>query len=296
MAVVDISNVFQMSNPGDHIDGTDVYQSNRNLLDNPWFTVRQRGNGPFTGNGVTGIDRWKTTNANSTVKGNDGYITLTAASGGNGFIRQIFPEALYGTYTYSAYIRGSGAGYVSVNNSDFSVISSKTFSNPGNDWVLITGTFTTSGNGAECFSIRCNAGTSVDIKCAKLELGSVSTLANDAPPNYAEELAKCQRYFFRVNGGYHPFGVGDAVSATQVRIFVPTPVTMRTEGTHTVTTNGYITIRGSGMTGTAPTNVVWNTVDANGVSLAFTVTGATTYEVYLGIFAGAGYIDLSADL
>lgn len=33
------------------------------------------------------------------------------------------------------------------------------------------------------------------VKAVKLELGSVSTLANDAPPNYAEELLKCQRYF-----------------------------------------------------------------------------------------------------
>ena len=41
------------------------------------------------------------------------------------------------------------------------------------------------------------AGCSITLKAVKLEIGSVSTLANDAPPNYAAELAKCQRYFQR---------------------------------------------------------------------------------------------------
>ncbi len=36
---------------------------------------------------------------------------------------------------------------------------------------------------------------------AKLELGSVSTLANDGPVDYGMELAKCQRYLKRINGG-----------------------------------------------------------------------------------------------
>ena len=49
MAVVDISNTYQLTNVGAHIDNTDVINSNRNLLDNPWLTIRQRGDGPFTG-------------------------------------------------------------------------------------------------------------------------------------------------------------------------------------------------------------------------------------------------------
>ena len=40
-------------------------------------------------------------------------------------------------------------------------------------------------------------GNYVDIRAAKLEIGEYSTLENDAPPNKAEELAKCQRFFQR---------------------------------------------------------------------------------------------------
>lgn len=37
-------------------------------------------------------------------------------------------------------------------------------------------------------------GVGVDVKAVKLEVGTVSTLANDAPPDFGEELRKCQRY------------------------------------------------------------------------------------------------------
>ena len=39
------------------------------------------------------------------------------------------------------------------------------------------------------------AGDSIDIKAIKLELGSVSTLANDPPVDHAIELPKCQRFY-----------------------------------------------------------------------------------------------------
>ena len=39
----------------------------------------------------------------------------------------------------------------------------------------------------------------IDIRRVKLELGSVSTLQNDPPQDYGEELRKCQRYFIRYN-------------------------------------------------------------------------------------------------
>lgn len=282
MALVDMSETFQMTNVGEHIDGTDVYQSNRNLLDNPWFTVNQRAAATVSSVGYH-LDRWYSYN-NYTVTANG--ITTTSAGNFDQTLESALKTALNGqTVTMSAKL-ADGTVY-SATGTYYSAYGS-TYSIGSGGGI----TFYITGDG----KARYTFGNNLSIRAVKLELGSVSTLANDTPPNYAEELAKCQRYFFRIDGGYHPFGVGDAPSATQVRIFVPTPVTMRREGTHTVTTNGYITIRGSGMTGTAPTNVVWNTVDTNGVSLAFTVTGATAYEVYLGIFAGAGYIDLSADL
>ena len=48
MPLVDTIETFQMTNVGTHIDGTDVYQSNRNLLDN-WYFV---GGGSQLGDGI----------------------------------------------------------------------------------------------------------------------------------------------------------------------------------------------------------------------------------------------------
>lgn len=39
------------------------------------------------------------------------------------------------------------------------------------------------------------AGGNFTVRAGKLELGTISTLANDVPPNYAEELLKCQKYY-----------------------------------------------------------------------------------------------------
>ena len=44
------------------------------------------------------------------------------------------------------------------------------------------------------------SGVPIDIQAAKLELGTVSTLANDPPMDFGRELALCKRYFERIRG------------------------------------------------------------------------------------------------
>ena len=177
--------------------------SHDNLLDNWYFVgggsqlgegtfpINQRGSASYTGR-VHTINRWRITNAHGTLTLNSDCITLTAASTGNSFFREYLPESLHGTYTYSAYLRGSGAGYIglNINNEDLTNIAAVTYANPGNSWTLVSGTFTTTGSGIDVFSIRINAGTSIDIKSVKLEPGVISTLPNDARPDYGLELAK----------------------------------------------------------------------------------------------------------
>ena len=96
-----------------------------------------------------------------------------------------------------------------------------------------------------------NAATSyfdVDIKAWKLELGDTQTLArqdgdgnwvlNDPPPDYGEELAKCQRYFMRFVGvddtrqGGILFRSG--ADSTTINVSVPLHVTMRANPTVTM--------------------------------------------------------------
>ena len=60
--------------------------SNSNYLDNPWFTINQRGKSTYTGNGYT-IDRWKCNDGaggnSTTIINSDGSITITNSNTGD---------------------------------------------------------------------------------------------------------------------------------------------------------------------------------------------------------------------
>ena len=270
--------------------------TNPNLLDNPFFTVRQRGNGPFSGANVTGIDRWKTTNSNSTVTGKDGYITFTAASGGNAFLVQYTADDYEGTYTYSAYIRGSGAGYIAVTNADRSaVLSSKSFDNVGNTWTLVSGTFTTSGDGIGTFTIRVNAGTSIDIKCAKLEKARTSTLENDAPPKYKAELDKCKFYFRQISATSNANArIAYATSETQADIIDATyGEEMYSGKTPTITMEGSIVIAND----TRPVTAAAVSKLGDGLyRVRLTTTGLNAGSFYIVYFHAGARLNISTEL
>lgn len=172
---------------------------NPNLLDNPDFT------NPINQRGVSG-----------TIS-TPGYFldrwkltsgSVTISSGGitlNGTIQQILETAPSGTLTAS-YLTDSGVQKASYDSA------SKTFS--------ITASNTL-------------------IKAAKLELGSVQTLAhqedgnwvlNDPPPNQALELAKCQRYQLAVGAhrnGYTPIGSMITYKPNIIKVMIPLPASMR---------------------------------------------------------------------
>ena len=181
--------------------GSAVRISNRNLLDNGDFRnpVNQRGQTSYTGNGY-GIDRWKVSTNNSTaaVSVGDGWINFTSDASGtyinfSSTVEKVQP----GNYTLSflvddytkaqqIFLQGKVSQMVFTSN-------------------LLTMTFSVAETSAIAVGIQKKAASStLKIYAAKLELGSVQTLAhqengvwvlNDPPPNYAEELAKCQRYY-----------------------------------------------------------------------------------------------------
>lgn len=89
------------------------------------------------------------------------------------------------------------------------------------------------------------ANDSIKLLAAKLELGPVQTLAhkegdewilNDPPPNYQQELAKCQRYQVELLGknqsGWVVIGMGDGRATNRVFIYIPLPVPLK--GTPTI--------------------------------------------------------------
>ena len=181
--------------------GSAVRISNRNLLDNGDFRnpVNQRGQTSYTGNGY-GIDRWRVSTNNSTaaVSVGDGCIDFTSdASGTYINFTSTVEKVQPGNYTLSFLVDDHTKAqqiYVQGGNS------SNVF-----DSNLLTMTFSVAETSAITVGIQKKAASStLKIYAAKLELGSVQTLAhqengvwvlNDPPPNYAEELAKCQRYY-----------------------------------------------------------------------------------------------------
>ena len=172
-----------------------VQTSNRNLLDNAWFTVNQKGNtsGDFTNNAFI-VDRWKTSygnNANNRWTLSNGILTLdTTLVSSTGYLIHILENQLELGKRYTFSILYSDGTVKSFSQS----ISSGTSSFGSDDnWYNIQYAYSTS-----TLTMVLKAGKTVSIKAFKLELGSQSTLAFDTAPDYTTELLKCQRYLQKV--------------------------------------------------------------------------------------------------
>lgn len=153
----------------------------------------------------------------------------------------------------------------------------------------------------------------VKIAAHKLEIGSKQTLAHQDEdgkwvlneiPNYAEELAKCQRYFVRLKniagGTTATIGFLSAWGSDGGNLFVPMPTTMRT--TPVASYYGNFRLRGNGKSidisefsrfdAAHPSN--------NGITLNVGVANSPLASgyVYAFMFNGnaASYVDLDANL
>lgn len=200
---------------------------NPNLLDNWYFgnPVNQRGQTSYTGAGY-GIDRWIQDGSITTLLTNDG-LQITNSSDVAFGISQMF-ETNYSGKTLTASILTDPGKVVVVwcNLNQIAVIQA-------DSGGLATISFVAPTNDISKFSLSVGKGTFL-FKAAKLELGSQQTLAHQENsvwvlneiPDYGEQLARCQRYFYRwpylvqymtlsANGGY---GMAD----------FQFPVTMRT--------------------------------------------------------------------
>ena len=268
--------------------------TNPNLIDNPWFTVNQRGvtSGNFDDR-VYRFDRWYTSfgsNTNGTWSWGANGVTLTSPSNSASYLSQKLanPELLDGKKLTASLLLTDGT--VLSGTVLFRPSTSQSFF--ANNLVRMQWLST----GA--FAIIVLASQTIAIRAVKLEVGNISTIANDAPPNYAEELLKCQRYFLRVlrTGGYSvdvAYGVAD--STTTARITIPTPVPMAKAPT--VSMSGTVRIQ-SGGSGHEITNISnYQSVTNVGVQIHPTTSGLTNGDnVILSLGSNGAYIDLSADL
>ena len=279
--------------------------SNRNLLDNPWFTVNQRGFASNAGtNNVRGVDRWLINSGGgtggATTLNADGTMTLTAGASYQSFQQtiEIVPSVLVGkTMTISVLLQDgtieSKSFVVPAQTSSLQEIG-RLSSVKYRVFVYLSAT----GTNTIIPQIQVYAGNTITVRAIKLELGSVSTLANDAPPEYAEELMKCNFYdiMLKTSAAYGYLGYGIADSATSATILIPLPNNMR-DATPTITTSGTVAVKG-GTSGThTMTGITFKLRVTGGVLVTVTTTGLTTGEFcLLQLNSASSYINLSADL
>lgn len=200
--------------------------SNRNLLDNPWFTVNQRGSSSYSGADIYTLDRWK--NGYGTVTVNSGYININNPSGGYSFYQKVPKSLIEADKVYTISVLTSGNNVVS--KSFTASASYQTFEIDTIQGYVMRGMI--DGRNSDYWNvglINSNA-WSINIKAMKLELGTESTLALDVAPNYTEELLKCQRYYYPLSGKEF---MGFKSSNYEVK--VPLPTEMRTTPTISLT-------------------------------------------------------------
>jgi hypothetical protein len=167
----------------------------------------------------------------------------------------------------------------------------------------------TDGKYRYSFDINTYATKTLTIKAVKLELGSVSTLAQDTAPNYQQELAKCQRYFQRIrsldNVGWTLLATGVMDSSTRFWGVVPLPVEMRSKPTiSSYIGNNNVRICKGGIAavdGVPVTSIDLDVISTHQVKIDFYCASQSSISVgtYCTVWSSGSSsvcIDLSADL
>lgn len=189
------------------------YRSNPNILYNWYFgnPVNQRMQTEYTGSATYSIDRWKfgARTCNLKIDSDESCIVFsgtaeTTAQNYSSFIQLFDTRPLDGcTVTFSILYKGTvGLGVYGGTPNGF---------HTSEDWDIISITYVITINASPnwwmykspMFCINDQEGCKV--RAAKFELGERQTLAhkesgtwviNDPPPNFNEELAKCQAYYY----------------------------------------------------------------------------------------------------
>lgn len=276
---------------GEEIDKsiTKTYQlTGRNLLDNWYFAdpVNQRGNTEYPSAGYT-IDRWRSNGGTTTIGA--GGLSITAGY----VLYQPFENINLadGIKRTVSYLGTDGNVYSGILTSEYALYGQYEFCY---------------STGAALY-IKPRAGAS-PIAAIKLELGTQQTLARkavdgtwtliDPPPNKAEELAKCQRYFYRKKGTdfYPNYGNGYINSANGAFIFINVPE-MRAAPTVAASGNFRLSTPGTAISVTtiSPGGASTNGLQRISASAANSLTSNTPVMLQANNDAST-YIDFSADL
>ena len=276
--------------------------TNPNLLDNPWFTINQRGATTYPSTAWSmWLDRWRTL---------AGMSEITATLTDNG-VQLVGTTTTYNEVFYQILeadrINDYSSPYtLSLMLSDGTVRSiTGNINAPSGSYAIQFQIITPEGlalrlandsNGTWHILLICESGHTFNhtIRAIKLEKSPVSTLGMDVKPNYATELLKCQRYYQRWSfPQYYTIG---AVSASDswIVLFVPSQK-MRVLPT-VVTTGTWYTVVNDTVPAYATSLGVAESVGGYNLSGARTSIGANTSGYAYAADAGGFVLELIADL
>lgn len=267
--------------------------SNPNILHNPWFTVNQRGITSVTESHKYIADRWRTYTTLATFevsRDSNGCIVIDNTFGSEGIAlyqkrTTTYLNSLVGRKLTASVLLSDGTIY-----SGTAVFDGTNRTNYYENDSLILYAPAISNYQILCVAVK--PGASVTIKALKLEVGEISTLHLDPRPEYAIELAKCQRYFQRIAGETRiAFGMASTSTTLQVQFTIASQ--MRTSPT----------ISGSLKYGRASSSSIIGTIGINGLHESIcdlllndsnaTFTIGDMYSIYI---PNGGYLDFNAEL
>lgn len=265
---------------------------NPNLLDN-WYFVRavnQRGQTNYTA-GYT-IDRWRTYTESASVTVSSGTgVTVTLPQITSYFSQLLENPQDYRGKTLAASVQGSGNIVVTVTVRKGDQYTTVCAGSGSSGFVTATGTVPNEAYDELRFNIGTGtAGQAIQLKAAKLELGSVSTLKDSPPPHYADQLSRCQRFQLSLLSDQ----VRATVASTNTLFFtIPTPSTMRT--VPTIVGDGIYIRNASGGGEVSGFTFNVSSVRSNSVGISATKTAHGLTEASLNGGSGAGTL-LDANL
>lgn len=203
MAVVNIKNPNRFINP--------------NLLDNWYFVgggsqqgggqfpINTRGSQSYFGNQYT-IDRWRTTNSNTTVSVDSNGLTISASSGSSPYLRQPIENVaeLLGKKVTLSVLQPSGLKFITETLPSSNPSGTTVYANiDGIIDILYQ-------SGVWSVRLKSTSGGSNTYIAVKLELGDTQTLAQNVGgswvvtdiPKYSEERLRCFRAMADSSDGY----------------------------------------------------------------------------------------------
>lgn len=292
MPMINIEDSYILDNTGQQVDDAvdyGLFNSNENLLDNAYFVgggsqlgdgvfpINQRGQTSYSNGTNTTIDRWKTEASSISVDA-DG-LTWTATGDNNQFEQIIENYKLIEGETYTAtidcdilagsarlFVGGVGYPWPTVAGSAVNVSSGIT---------KVTFTFARESGytGQYKLALASVGSCTAKLRKFKLEKGTISTLANDAPPKFRAELANCQQYLYIPTFPWYAWTgtLAMATSATEFNWVINTPVPMRQGVIPTIGITGSVYINNTAVSNLTTRNYpVGNLVKISGTSAGMT--------------------------